>query len=68
MDKNEVRDTRDVSDVWDVRENRVVTSPGSTHMHTHTHINEYTVYSVSISLMSDIIFNTKSRHHVLVSF
>lgn len=38
------------------------------HTCTHTHINEYTVYSVSISLMSDIIFNIKSRHHVLVSF
>lgn len=65
---------RDASDVWDVGENRVVTCPASTHMytHVHTHINEciskYTVYSVSINLMSDIIFNTKSKHHVLVSF
>lgn len=36
MDENEVRDARDASDVWDVGENSVVTSPGSIHLYTHT--------------------------------
>lgn len=56
MDENEVRDA---SDVWDVRENKIVTSPGS--IHTVTHINacvsKYIVYMThSIYVYNGILY------------